>query len=56
MKESSWLKGVVTMKKFFDRIATILEISFAVKNLRLDQNPRQEDLIAMSEMFGNKSN
>lgn len=44
------------MKKFFDRIATIIEMSFAVKHLRLDDYTRQEDLIAMNEMFGNKSN
>lgn len=43
------------MKRILDRIATIIEMSFAVKNLRLDQNARQEDLIAMCEMFGNES-
>jgi len=43
------------MKKFLDKIASIIEISYAVKNFRWDQEMRSNDLVAMRELFEEKS-
>lgn len=44
------------MKKILDKIASFIEISYAVKYMRFDQPTRDEDLVAMREMFEEKTN
>jgi hypothetical protein len=49
------MKGDNIMKRLFDRIAMMVEMSYAVTHIRYDQPARSEDFIAMKENYENKS-
>lgn len=43
------------MKRLLNRLASIIEISYAVRPIRFDQPTRQEDVLALREMFERKT-